>query len=1269
MPPNTRDGAFVHDPKLTAMQSVKGYVRLKFKTADGASYIASRNMQLSRPTGPKKKAEFKTLDISLTTEDLNGESKSISTRAADMDSIVPDKLGVSKAILESVIFVHQEESNWPLSEPSELKKKFDSIFDATGYRDAAERLRKLAKGKEDELKTHKLQFDHAKSNQTKASNLRTELQIIDKRVAKSDNAIAEIKVNTIDPALQHLNRLGEALKHSEQLKSAVRELKNNEIFLTDALKDLEKTMTLLPDSIQDLQHQLTQMAYMSGDDDSDRLEVQAQIQQVEQTIRHLEHQLATHTRDQGKLLGEKDTHASQMRAQTNLIHELAIRHGIHGYEGDLTHEQAKEFATRLESICTQLKNDMDAIRNRNRQQSDRLNADLGILQSEATEGDQRKKTAVSEMQTKSTKVAVLRRELLAISETEHDVRIAQSGHEESETQCRRAKETLKQMDVEIHIRAFSDKLLLRQRDLGKAKQELAQITENASTHGHLDAARNERARKEDYIKAELSKIVQHIPGATLENYDAVTAEGEDEASLAVTRLQESYIRLQSDLTTATAKSNTIQFQVSEKRTELNFARDRLSAGLQEIARLYEDGENSDESWEKKHERFDVNLQSKTENASMYDAVKTLFVRWQKDLELKNCCGLCARAYDPSDKDSVKFLADKLASRTAYNRGNDKALQQAQLAYDAVMGLESYNLSIHQLMKEIPGLETTLPSLNNTVASARTQVEQKHAELNLAKQKETNAVQLRRYAGEITRTRREIATVDVELRKLESQASSSQATRSLKEVQEEIDALEGDVTNVTRDMERLRSEERAKKDEVHRAMAATLESKKTLDEMTAAVKRRVVLESEISQLNSDVAELRQKIEKLDMDMQDWEPRRDRLNEELNELRRLESRELGDAEAKYNAARQASNRIKDADAATQAFRQRSLDHELRQLERSLAQVNQQIVGQKQRHQTLVDKLHQADNKAAEQRMVRRNLEDNVTHRQKQTNLDHIRGKIREAEQQVQENLQENLGAEHDKWTRAYQDGNQQIAQLTGQSNTHRERRSVIIEELEKDYKDVDAETQRLRIATATEALAVSDLKTYKEALESAILAYHKSKMDEINKIIQELWSRTYKWRDIDNIEILSDSTDVSKSNYRVVMVKGDERLDMRGRCSAGQKVLACIIIRLALAQAFGINCGILALDEPTTNLDVDNIENLADALVTIIEDRRRQANFQLLLISHDEAFVQRLNRAKLCEYYYITNKGPKYVYLRWELIRCSQCSEINRNLMSRMGTINN
>ena len=96
----------------------------------------------------------------------------------------------------------------------------------------------------------------------------------------------------------------------------------------------------------------------------------------------------------------------------------------------------------------------------------------------------------------------------------------------------------------------------------------------------------------------------------------------------------------------------------------------------------------------------------------------------------------------------------------------------------------------------------------------------------------------------------------------------------------------------------------------------------------------------------------------------------------------------------------------------------------------------------------------------------------------------------------------------------------------------------------------------------------------------------------------------------------------------MRKGGAPLDMRGRCSAGQRVLAAIVIRLALAETFCLNCGILALDEPTTNLDDANKAGLAHALARIIIGRSKQQNFQLICITHDEVpFVTKL----LFDYY--------------------------------------
>lgn len=96
-----------------------------------------------------------------------------------------------------------------------------------------------------------------------------------------------------------------------------------------------------------------------------------------------------------------------------------------------------------------------------------------------------------------------------------------------------------------------------------------------------------------------------------------------------------------------------------------------------------------------------------------------------------------------------------------------------------------------------------------------------------------------------------------------------------------------------------------------------------------------------------------------------------------------------------------------------------------------------------------------------------------------------------------------------------------------------------------------------------------------------------------------------------------------------------MDMKGRCSAGQKVLGSIIIRLALAETFWANWGILALDEPTTNLDNSNIEGLVEALGTILEEKKEDNKFQLIIITHDKEFLDMLGN-QYCDFFWKVEK---------------------------------
>ncbi|KCV70757.1 DNA repair protein RAD50 [Fonticula alba] len=223
--------------------------------------------------------------------------------------------------------------------------------------------------------------------------------------------------------------------------------------------------------------------------------------------------------------------------------------------------------------------------------------------------------------------------------------------------------------------------------------------------------------------------------------------------------------------------------------------------------------------------------------------------------------------------------------------------------------------------------------------------------------------------------------------------------------------------------------------------------------------------------------------------------------------------------------------------------------------------------------------------------------------------------------------------------------------------RGRQAGILQELARQRADREAYLGRPEIAGADDAykkfllefrayeLCQRDLDHYGRTIDASIARFHALKMREINRIIADLWASTYTGEDIELIEIqaiserpagaATDAADqLDSCHYRLVMYRNGVALDMRGRCSAGQKVLASIIVRLALAEAFGLNCGVLVLDEPTTNLDERNVTALAEALERLITERRAQNNFQLVLITHDENFLELLGRSHISQYYRVS-----------------------------------
>ena len=173
VPPNSAHGqTFVHDPALCDQSEVQAQIRLQFQNRGGVPVAITRSMRLTQGRG--KKLKFQAHDVNMQTT-FKGEAHSLSHKCSEMDTLVPQLLGANKAVLNDVVFCHQEDSLWPLSDNKVVKTKFDAIFESTRYSLALAELKKQSKDLNQKLKESKLELINLETYQKRAAVLEREI--------------------------------------------------------------------------------------------------------------------------------------------------------------------------------------------------------------------------------------------------------------------------------------------------------------------------------------------------------------------------------------------------------------------------------------------------------------------------------------------------------------------------------------------------------------------------------------------------------------------------------------------------------------------------------------------------------------------------------------------------------------------------------------------------------------------------------------------------------------------------------------------------------------------------------------------------------------------------------------------------------------------------------------------------------------------------------------------------------------------------------------
>ena len=239
LPPNSKNGAFIHDPKIGKQTETKAQVKLRFRNLNGEEMVCTRSMSLTQKRNTRTQ---KTLECLLMTKNQHGDQVSVSSRCAELDAEIPNQLGVSKAILENVIFCHQEESFWPLSEPAVLKKKFDEIFAATKYTKALDNIKSLRKEQAVTLKLEQQHLDHLKSDRERAQKIKVFRETVEVKVAAKKSLIEDIQTRTMSRIQEQIDTAtaNHQAVHDSQMK--LEQLEHEKDILVRNMNQMKQTL-------------------------------------------------------------------------------------------------------------------------------------------------------------------------------------------------------------------------------------------------------------------------------------------------------------------------------------------------------------------------------------------------------------------------------------------------------------------------------------------------------------------------------------------------------------------------------------------------------------------------------------------------------------------------------------------------------------------------------------------------------------------------------------------------------------------------------------------------------------------------------------------------------------------------------------------------------------------------------------------------------------------------------------------------------------------
>ncbi|KAG8700814.1 DNA repair protein rad50, partial [Ceratobasidium sp. 395] len=1245
-PPNTRGGAFVHDPKMANEKEVKAQVKLRFFAANGTRMLAVRNLSV---TMTKTKMSMKTLEGILATSDGakdNNKRGVISTKCAELDSEIPHLLGVSKSVLENVIFCHQEDSYWPLAEASVLKKKFDDIFEATRYTKALDNIKVLRKERVAELKADKERLQSLGLEKGHADKLKTKIDDYTNQISEKSQD-AEDTEASLGAQVAANAKFYDSATRFQQIFMRVENLEEQKARAVREMERLRQTVSIVDDPTDVLESKMNNYDAHSSSQRAKRGAKATELYDQEEQLMDArkDHQEAVNTC--GEMRGQAKSHEQNITHRDAEIVNLGTKHGIRpstNADGSLSKDAVAEFTTRLQEAAKAQTVQLEHLQSEYESRSNDYQAKKTKLQTEENTLKHEKETLRNQMQRNRAQIATAESSLDALKLLETELKLASTAVDEARNRLDAATEAAAKSSFDAQIAERTRKLGTKTDERERLQQKLAELQSQAETRAKLALKRTDWAKKRREIDMVINVHSERFSALTGNDAEPDSMEHDvDQVLIAkdkeISRLDTALSSASRDMHSAESTLSSYREQIRKKEAELKSLEQKLKIGLSE----------SDHSTvEPAIKAAQAELDGWLEEIGQHEGAEHFYNKILKDGKAHKKCVVCNRKM--GDEELAEFEKTVNGHIQKRNTTHLDEYKQSREDWTAEVGKLQALLPVEEARdklrdEELPSMKKHVDELDEKAVKATAEAQEAENAVKLAKSAQKELQSLKVQAGVVTRTQQEVKVLQREIQQHERDLASTGTTQTADDVQAEIDQCGAQIKTLDRERTSLMTE-RDRQNQKLRTLENELSSRKLEEsEMKNRMKDRGALGKEIETLTKDNTDYGARLKDIDAQLAVAQQPLQKIEQEQKQFQSEHNSRISQVSRKAQELNSAVDRLENLSAPIDKYIRERRDRALRQCEAHVSEAAGRVAELEQSVQGLREEVANMDREIHESGATLARFRDNLSLRKLKQEIEGLQAEIDEhdleqagsAKAQFEEKYQ--VEKEKENKLRSKQ------ARLAGELGILKSQLKTSKQELASQFKGIHEKYTKQLVQVKMADMANNDLEKYAKALDNAIMKYHALKMEEVNDTMRHLWNKTYQGTDIDGIKIVSDpdgggtATKKASYNYRVVMTKDQVEMDMRGRCSAGQKMLASIIIRLALSDSFGQNCGILALDEPTNALDTENIDALAGSLVDIINERRHLSNFQLIIITHDESFLRKLGQAEVMEYYWRVSRDGR------------------------------